>query len=224
MTCLVPSPRLTTPSSLGREFPLGAPPSIVLTSPVPGDGKSTIASNLALTLAASGQAVVLVDGDLRRPTVAKTMGLPGGAGLTDVLAGRAALTEVLQRTTRSADLLVLAAGSIPPNPSEVLGSARMRTLLADLSKHATVIIDAPPLLPVTDGAVLAHQADGALLVVSLGKTTYDVMEKAIDVLTKARGRVLGVVLNKIPLRGVDATSYSHEYRQDYGGLGTAEAS
>ena len=191
------------------------PKTIVVTSPLPGDGKSTIACNLALTLAAAGTTVVLVDGDLRRSMVATTMGLPGGAGLSDVLAGRAALAEVLQRTPKSNNLLVLAAGSVPPNPSEVLGSERMHSLLADLTKHATVIIDAPPLLPVTDGAVLAHQADGALIVVTLGKTTYDLLDKALDTLRKARGRALGVVLNKVPIRGADAATYSYDYRRDY---------
>ncbi|MBM7502740.1 polysaccharide biosynthesis tyrosine autokinase [Agromyces aurantiacus] len=191
------------------------PKTIVVTSPLPGDGKSTIACNLALTLAAAGSTVVLVDGDLRRSMVAKTMGLPGGAGLSDVLAGRAALSEVLQRTPKSNNLLVLAAGSVPPNPSEVLGSERMHTLIADLTKHATVIIDAPPLLPVTDGAVLTHQADGALVVVTLGKTTYDLLDKALNTLQKARGRALGVVLNKSPLKGADAATYSYEYRHDY---------
>lgn len=191
------------------------PKTIVVTSPLPGDGKSTVACNLALTLAAAGNTVVLVDGDLRRSMVAKTMGLPGGAGLSDVLAGRAALAEVLQRTPKSNNLLVLAAGSVPPNPSEVLGSERMHTLLADLTKHATVIIDAPPLLPVTDGAVLTHQADGALVVITLRKTTFDLLDKALDTLRKARGRPLGIVLNKAPLRGADAAAYSYEYRRDY---------
>jgi capsular exopolysaccharide synthesis family protein len=192
------------------------PKTIVVTSPLPGDGKSTVACNLALTLAAAGTTVVLVDGDLRRSMVAKTMGLPGGAGLSDVLAGRATLAEVLQRTPKSNNLLVLAAGSVPPNPSEVLGSERMHTLLGDLTKHATVIIDAPPLLPVTDGAVLTHQADGALVVVTLRKTTFDLLDKALDTLRKARGRPLGIVLNRAPLRGADAAAYSYEYRGDYG--------
>jgi Mrp family chromosome partitioning ATPase len=97
----------------------------------------------------------------------------------------------------------------------VLGSERMHTLLADLTKHATVIIDAPPLLPVTDGAVLAHQADGALIVVTLRKTTFDLIEKALDTLRKARGRPLGIVLIRAPLRGADAATYSYEYRRDY---------
>ena len=191
------------------------PRTIVVTSPLPSDGKSTIACNLALTLAASGKPVVLVDGDLRRSTVAKTMGLPGGAGLSDVLSGRAELSDVLQRAPHAAQSLRSDCGSVPPNPSEVLGSDRMRQLLVDLAVHATVIIDAPPLLPVTDGAVLTNQSDGALLVVSLGKTTYDLLEKSIDTLTKAGGRALGVVLNKAPLRGVDSSAYSYEYRREY---------
>jgi capsular exopolysaccharide synthesis family protein len=199
------------------------PKTIVVTSPLPGDGKSTVACNLALTLAAAGSTVVLVDGDLRRSMVAKTMGLPGGAGLSDVLAGRASLAEVLQRTPKSNNLLVLAAGSVPPNPSEVLGSERMHGLICDLAKHATVIIDAPPLLPVTDGAVLAHQADGALVVITLRKTTFDLLDKALDTLRKARGRPLGIVLNRAPLRGADAAAYSYEYRRDYTSSASAAA-
>jgi capsular exopolysaccharide synthesis family protein len=191
------------------------PRTIVVTSPLPGDGKSTIACNLAITLAQSGNSVVLIDGDLRRPTVAPSMGLPGGAGLTDVLAGRAKLTDVLQRSAAAPNLLILTAGSIPPNPSEVLGSSRMHTLLSEIAEFATVIIDAPPLLPVTDGAVLTHQADGALLVVTVGKTTYDLVDKAVDTLKKAQGRVLGIVLNKAPLKGADASPYAHEYRNGY---------
>lgn len=198
------------------------PRAIVVTSPVPSDGKSTIACNLAITLAASGKPVVLIDGDLRRSTVAQTMGLPGGAGLSDVLSGRTEIADVLQRTSQHQNLFVLTAGSSPPNPSEVLGSERMRRLIEDLAEHATVIIDAPPLLPVTDGAVLTHQADGALVVVSLGKTTYDLLEKSLDTIAKAGGRALGVVLNKAPLKGVDSSAYSYEYRRDYGFAGAAE--
>lgn len=192
------------------------PRTIVVTSPLPGDGKSTIACNLAITLAKGGNPVILIDGDLRRPTVATSLGLPGGAGLSDVLTDRARLSEVLQRTAVDPNLLVLAAGTIPPNPSEVLGSGRMRQLIGDLAKHATVIVDAPPLLAVTDGAVLTHQTDGALIVVSVGKTTYDFVEKSIDTLHKANGRALGIVLNKTPLKGVDASPYATAaYAREY---------
>ena len=188
------------------------PRTIVVTSALPGEGKSTVATNLAMTLAAAGVNVVLVDGDLRRPTVATTLGLVAGAGLTDVLAGRAKLTDVAQAAPDVPNLAVLTAGTIPPNPSEVLGSERMHQLVKDLSKHATVIIDAPPVLAVTDGAVLAHQADGALLVVAVGKTTYDVVDKALNTLEKARGRVLGVVMNRVSVTGRQI-NYAYDYRE-----------
>jgi capsular exopolysaccharide synthesis family protein len=188
---------------------------IVVTSPLPGDGKSVIACNLAATLAASGVTVTLVDGDLRRSRVAKILGVSGTAGLSDVLAGRAELGDLIQRTKQSPNLYVLAAGTVPPNPSEVLGSARMKALLTELAVGSIVIVDSPPLLPVTDGAVLAHQADGALLVVSHGRTNYDLVEKSLDTLRKARGRALGIVLNKVPLKGADSSPYSrYEYRYE----------
>lgn len=188
------------------------PRRIVVTSAMPGEGKSTVAANLAAVLAANGENVALIDGDLRRPTVADTMGLMPGAGLTDVLAGRADLVDVLQRSPGIPGLVVLGAGTVPPNPSELLGSTRMRKLLDELAAHAIVIIDAPPLLPVTDGAILAHQADGAILVVSVGRTTYDLVEKSIDALDKVQGTVLGVVLNRAPLSGAGATNYANDYR------------
>jgi len=187
------------------------PRRIVVTSALPGEGKSTVAANLAITLAANGEHVALVDGDLRRPTVTETMGLVPGAGLTDVLAGRAELIEVLQRAQGHPGLIVLGAGTTPPNPSELLGSARMRGVLDELAKHAIVIIDAPPLLPVTDGAILTHQADGAILVVTVGKSTYDLVDKATAALDKVRGRVLGMVLNRVPLTGSGTTNYTYEY-------------
>lgn len=197
---------------------------IVVTSPLPGDGKSIVACNLAAALAVSGVRVTLVDGDLRRSRVAKILGVSGSAGLSDVLAGRAGLGDVLQRSRQSSNLYVLAAGSVPPNPSEVLGSARMKTLLRDLASGSIVIVDSPPLLPVTDGAILAHQSDGALLVVSHGKTNYDLVDKSLDTLRKARGRALGIVLNKVPLKGADATPYSrYEYRQGSSGRSKSSA-
>ena len=110
---------------------------------------------------------------------------------------------------------MITAGRIPPNPSEVLGSQKMRELIENLAKHAFVIIDSPPLLPVTDAAVLATSADGAVVVVSAGKTTYDMMHKALDNLEKASARALGVVLNKVPKRGAGATYYGYQYQGEY---------
>lgn len=114
-------------------------------------------------MAAGGRTVFLIDGDLRRPTVATSFGLPDGAGLTDVLIGSAKVTDVVHAVGADRRLHVIAAGNIPPNPTELLGSQTMHRLLADLAREGTVLIDAPPLLPVTDGAVLAANTDGAIV-------------------------------------------------------------
>lgn len=191
------------------------PKVIVVSSPLPGDGKSTTASNLAITLAANGQRTILIDGDLRRPMVSKVFGLPEGAGLTDVLAGRAEVADVAQPFGRNRNLIVIGAGKIPPNPSEVLGSERMHELLQGLSQQATVIIDAPPLIPVTDASVLANRADGAIVVVTVGKTTYEVLGKALTNLERAGARALGIVLNRVPRKGSGAAQYGYQYHGDY---------
>jgi capsular exopolysaccharide synthesis family protein len=184
------------------------PRAIVITSPQQGDGKSTIASNLALAIALSGQPVTLVDCDLRRPNVAKTLGLDDTVGLTDVLAGRLALADALQEHEEFPGLTVLTAGSRPPNPSELLGSQAMRTVIDTLSRHGMVILDAPPLLPVTDAAVVAHSADGALIAVSAGRTLDRDLEAAVEHLERVHARPLGVILNRVSRRNVGAGSYT----------------
>jgi len=190
------------------------PRRIVVTSALPGEGKSTVAANLAGTLAANGAHVILVDGDLRRPTVADSTGVDGAVGLTDVLAGRLEITDALRRVQGVPNLLVLPAGTLPPNPSELAGSERMHKLLADLAKHAIVIIDAPPLLAVTDGAVLTRAADGALIVVSAGHTSYDTVDDAVAVLEKIHGHVLGVVLNRVAVPNAGAYgAYAYDAKQ-----------
>lgn len=186
---------------------------IVVTSPLPGDGKSTTSANLALTLAATGERVILVDGDLRRPMVTKVFQLIEGAGLTDVLAGKVTIEEVAQRI--NSNLVVVGSGQIPPNPSELLGSERMHDLLQMLSEQALVIIDAPPLLPVTDAAILARRADGALIVTKVGSTTSEVLRKALHNLEQVKARALGVVLNRVPMRGPGSVYYGYQYRGQY---------
>lgn len=185
-----------------------APPRvIVVTSPRPEDGKSTVAANLAAAIALSGQAVTLVDGDLRRPTVADTLGLVEGAGLTDVLIGQVDLTDVLQEHETVSQLFVLAAGSTPPNPSELLGSQAMQGLLRELALKGMVVIDAPPLLPVTDGAVLTRHSDGALVVISHGRTLDGELDESLTQLQTVKGTVLGVVFNRVPRRGGSGAYY-----------------
>lgn len=182
---------------------------IVITSSVPGEGKSTIAANLAVTIAATGQRVILIDGDLRRPVVAEFFGLAGGGGLTDILSGQATLNDVLQVYRPVPTLAVLGAGRIPPNPSELLGSMAMKRLLERLSEDAVVLIDAPPLLPVTDAAILARSTDGALVVAGAGKTSIDELVKAVASLEKVSAPLLGAVLNRVPTTGSQAAGYGY---------------
>ncbi|MBK6886789.1 MAG: polysaccharide biosynthesis tyrosine autokinase [Tetrasphaera sp.] len=189
---------------------------IVVTSPMPGDGKSTVAANLAAALAASGEPVILLDGDLRRPVVAESFGLPEGAGLTNLLTAKATVEEVAERPIEGLPLHVVTAGSIPPNPSELLGSKTMRQLLQSLRKDYLVVIDAPPLLPVTDAAVLTANADGALIVISAGKTLDAQLDGAIAHLEQVSGHILGVIFNKVQIA---AGGYGYGNYGYYGGYG-----
>lgn len=188
------------------------PRSIVFTSSVPGEGKTTTTANLALTMAAGGARVCLIEGDLRRPRLLSYMGMDGSVGLTNVLIGQAELGDVLQQFAKSS-VYVIGAGSIPPNPSELLGSAAMVAALRELeSRFDVVIIDTPPLLPVTDAAVLSTIAGGTVLVVGAGRVDKTELTKSLQSLDAVKGRVLGLVLNMIPTKGMDAYEY---YRDDY---------
>ncbi|GAB6901640.1 tyrosine-protein kinase domain-containing protein [Kineosporia succinea] len=188
---------------------------IVVTSPLPNEGKSTSACNLALTLALGGARVVLVDGDLRKPSVGQYLGISSGAGLTTVLAGRHDLRDVVTVYGRDT-LAVLPSGPTPPNPSELLGSQQMADLLATLADHYdVVVVDAPPLLPVTDAAVLAAAADGAVLVLRHGKTRKEDANRALQALDAVNAKLLGSVLNFAPQRkrrgGYDGYGYGYGY-------------
>lgn len=199
------------------------PKAIVVTSSLPGDGKSSIAASLAVTLAQSGQLTVLIDADLRRPRQATAFGLDGDAGLSDALATRASAADLLQPVTAVPGLMVLTSGPIPPNPSELLGSERMHKLISSLKRDAFVVIDSPPLLPVTDAAVLSQNSDGALVVVDTGKTTYEALGTALEMLGKANATALGVVMNRVPRKGAGALHYGYQYTDDYYGADTVPA-
>lgn len=179
----------------------------VITSAGPGEGKSNVATNLAIAIADTGARVALVDGDLRRPRIADYLGIEGGAGLTDLLIGRAELDDVIQPWGES-QLFVLAAGRIPPNPSELLGSDAMRAMLDQLSNdNDYVIIDAPPLLPVADAAVLSSIASGVLLVIGVGQTTKANVVSALRMLDGVKANVLGVIGTMLPVTGPDSAAY-----------------
>ena len=187
-----------------------APPKvIVVTSPLSAEGKSTLAVNLAAALSQSGSRVLLVEADLRRPRVTRYLGLAGGAGLTSVLAGRAEVREVLQHWGDDR-LAVLAAGTLAASPSELLGSVRMRGLIeAWRDEYDVVLLDSPPLLPVTDAAVLSTAADGCLVVAQHGSTRREQLTEALAVLSRIDARLLGVVLTRVP------RTSSAAYRQGF---------
>jgi len=198
-----------------------APPRVVVvTSSLPGEGKTTLAVNLAAALGRSGSRVLLVEADLWRPRVTRYLGLDtgsgGGAGLTDVLAGAAELREVTQ-SWDDGTVTVLPAGPMPPSPGELLGSARMRTLLGTLrSSYDVVVVDGPSLLTVGDAAVLSAMADGCVITTRYGRTRQEQLAEAAATLSRVDARLLGVVLNDVPRAAAARRGYgfSHRYQAD----------
>jgi succinoglycan biosynthesis transport protein ExoP len=185
--------------------------SIVISSSIPGEGKSTIAINLAVSLADAGARVILVDADLRRPSIAEYLGIEGGVGLTTVLIGRAQVEDVLQPLGKTT-LDLLPAGQIPPNPSELLGSTAMADLLEQLStSYDMVLLDSPPLLPVTDAVVLSNLAGGALVVVGVDRIHRPQLQQSLESLETAGAHLFGVVMNKIARREAAAYAYGSGY-------------
>lgn len=186
------------------------PRMIVLTSSVPGEGKSTTSINLALTLADAGHNVLLVDGDMRRPAVAKYLDVIGPVGLSTVLSGGTSVSEALQES-RYPRLTILTAGTTPPNPSELLASNAAKALLHELREMFDyVIIDSPPLLAVTDAAVLAVNSDGALIMARFGQTKRDQIGQAVRMLEDVAAPLLGAVLTMVPMRGRGG-HYGYQY-------------
>ncbi len=185
---------------------------VVITSSLPSEGKTTTVCNLAITLAQAGKKVVLVDADLRRARVGEYLGLERAVGVTSVLIDHASLEHALQPWGRDG-LTVLASGQIPPNPSELLASQHMADLLDELERRFDVVlVDTPPLLPVTDAAILAARCDGALLVVRHGKTSRNQVKAAAAALTAVSARLLGTVMTMTPRSG---TAEGYRYYQGY---------
>lgn len=179
----------------------------VITSPNPSEGKSTTAANLALALAESGARVALIEADLRLPKLSEYLGVEGGAGLTDVLIGKADLNDMLQRWGKT-QLYFLPAGRIPPNPSELLGSSEMGRVIDVLEESFDyVIVDAPPVLAVTDAAVIGHGKAGVLIAAASGSTRKPELDAALNALAHAGSKVLGVIVTMLPTK--DAAGYGY---------------
>jgi capsular exopolysaccharide synthesis family protein len=179
---------------------------IMFTSSGPGEGKSTTIANTAVALAQSGKKVILVDCDLRKPVQHKIFGKKN-RGVTNILVEEIEADRFIQET-QVENLRLLTSGPIPPNPSELLGSAKMQELIKYLKTQADyVIIDAPPVIAVTDASVLASKVDGITLIVNSGSVRPEMAQKAKDLLIKANGHLLGVILNRVEIEEEHAYYY-----------------
>jgi capsular exopolysaccharide synthesis family protein len=192
---------------------------IVITSALPHEGKTVVACNLAIAMAQSGNKVVVVEADLRRPRAAEYLGMENAVGLTSVLTGQVPLSVALQ-PWRGGLLDFLGAGPLPPNPSELLASSQMVAVLADLrSRYNTVIFDAAPTLPVADAAVLAAQCDGVLFVARYGWARTDQIRAAAETIRRVAAPIFGVVLSmgRAKQGGGYAYQYGYTYKADRSG-------
>jgi exopolysaccharide transport family protein len=205
----------------------GTPPKIVLiTSALPQEGKTTTSINCAVVLAQKGSRVLLVDCDLRRPSIHKTLGMGPRAGLSNVLTGNATLQQATVRSTILPNLFILPAGTPPPNPAELLASAGMKHILTQMrEQYDHIVIDTPPTLSVTDAVVLSTAADSVVLVIRSGQTTKQALRRARELLSQVNARVSGILLNAVDLNSADYHYY--EYQGKYGNRyyqdeGTAE--
>jgi succinoglycan biosynthesis transport protein ExoP len=196
---------------------LGAPPKVILiTSALPQEGKTTTSINTAIVLAQKGTRVLLIDADLRRPSIHKTLGMGPKTGLSNVLTGSATLQQAVVRSPIAPTLFVLPAGTPPPNPAELLASSNMKDILAELrDEYDHIIVDTPPTLSVTDAVVMSTRADAVVLVIRSGQTTKQALRRSRDILVQVNARVAGVLLNAVDLSSPDYYYY-YEYQGKYG--------
>ena len=185
---------------------------ILVTSPIPEAGKSSVSINLALTMAQDKYKVILVDADLRKPTIHKIFQQDNKTGLTNILVEDKKIKEVMRKMSDvDPNLYFIPSGPIPPNPSELLGSNKMKELLKELQEQADFIIfDSPPVIAVTDALVLATQVDGVVLVLNFGEVPREAAKQTKVLLEKVKANILGVVLNKIDMEK-EAQYYPYYY-------------
>ena len=196
---------------------LGAPPkTILITSALPREGKTTTSINTAIVLAQKGTRVLLIDADLRRPSIHKTLGLGARVGLSNVLTGGATVQQATVRSSLMPNLYILPAGTPPPNPAELMASTQMVELLAELrEQYDHVVVDTPPTLSVTDAVVISTKADAVVLVIRSSQTTKPALRRARDILMQVNARVAGVLLNAVNLDSADYYYY-YEYQGKHG--------
>ena len=169
---------------------------IVVTSSVPEEGKSTTSGNLAIALAQSGNSVLLVDCDMRKPSIHKKFKISNAAGTAELLLRKKLFEEVANNYNEN--LTIITAGKIPPNPSEMLASRAMTAFIEEMKKEFKyIILDTPPLQAVTDAQVLSTKADGVLLIVRAGSTKREMVFNSVDLIKKVQGKVIGTVLNGV---------------------------
>jgi len=193
---------------------------LLVTSTNPVEGKTTTVANLGTVMAQAGLSVIIVDSDLRRPALHEFFGVSRNLGLTNALLDKAPNPDGYLQETEVENLRVLACGPLPPNPSELLNSQRMRELIEHLKEEADVLIfDSPPILAVTDASILASQVDGVLLVVDAGSTRREVAQRGKEQLDKVGANILGAALNKLSARGAGGYYYYYYYSSEEGEKG-----